>query len=266
MFSAINLANWYFSRGWQPVKKNTGCSASAQSTGAVKYGDCMSADPLPMSILDMALNHLMNGALVNVEYPSIAITPSSTCDVVLVWIQSFPFFLKGCLIEVREPSLPNDLPIAWRRRRDWFMLFSEALARNETTTALSRIWTLVADSISCDDNRYTKHASLTSTEKGQLWNRISAVFRSYPLTEMTWGNKSWGHKRGWVFWDNPTLSWNLFWAFADVYFRIANCKVVSWYFLHYWIISCFAYSIFWLIKAVLLSLKLEFNYRYGHKE
>ena len=38
------------------------------------------------------------------------------------------------------------------------MLFSRALARKET--ALSSIWNQVADSISYDDKRYTKWASI----------------------------------------------------------------------------------------------------------
>ena len=40
------------------------------------------------------------------------------------------------------------------------MAFSEALTQNETQTASPRIWTQIADSISYDDNRYTKWASL----------------------------------------------------------------------------------------------------------
>ena len=47
----------------------------------------------------------------------------------------------------REPSLHYYLPIVGVRR-DWFLPFSRALVQSKTQTALSRIWTLVINSIS----------------------------------------------------------------------------------------------------------------------
>ena len=45
------------------------------------------------------------------------------------------------------------------RRTEWFLPFAMVLTRNETQTATSEIWTLVADSISYDDNHYTKRTT-----------------------------------------------------------------------------------------------------------
>ena len=44
---------------------------------------------------------------------------------------------------------------------DTFMPFSRALAWNEMQKVSSRIWTLTADSISYDDNHFTKYTSFS---------------------------------------------------------------------------------------------------------
>ena len=44
-------------------------------------------------------------------------------------------------------------------RKEWFMTFLRALVPSETQTALSRIWTRVADFIYYEHNRYVKCAS-----------------------------------------------------------------------------------------------------------
>ena len=71
----------------------------------------------------------------------------------LVWIQSFP---SSYPTKTKEARLSYYLPIAGGKT-DGFMLFSRALVRSVTRTISSRIWTLVTDSITNGDNRYTNH-------------------------------------------------------------------------------------------------------------
>ena len=56
------------------------------------------------------------------------------------------FFSKiSCLTKAKESSLPYYLPMDGGRR-DGFMLFFKVLMQSETQTALSRVWTQIADS------------------------------------------------------------------------------------------------------------------------
>ena len=72
----------------------------------------------------------------------------------LVGIQC-SFSLTRCLTNYKKKSsLTHYLLIAREKRIDGFIPFSKTLARRETQTASSRIWTLVEDSISYNDNRY----------------------------------------------------------------------------------------------------------------
>ena len=67
-------------------------------------------------------------------------------------------FLTVCLTKAKEPSLSYYLSItSWKT--DGSMPSLRTLARRETQTASSMIWTRVTDSIPWDDNRYNKHAS-----------------------------------------------------------------------------------------------------------
>ena len=66
----------------------------------------------------------------------------------------FSFFWTGCRTKVKEHSLPYYLPIAGGRIIG-FIPFSRVLVLWEMQSALSRIWTHVAMSISYDDNHYT---------------------------------------------------------------------------------------------------------------
>ena len=59
----------------------------------------------------------------------------------------------------KEPSLPNNLPIAGGRKNRWIHAVLMALARGKMQTTLSRIWTRVTDSIFNGDNRYAKNTS-----------------------------------------------------------------------------------------------------------
>ena len=65
------------------------------------------------------------------------------------------FLLLHWLAKAKRPSLPWYLPTAGGIT-DGFILFKNVLAHCETQTALSKIWTRVANSISSDDNSYTK--------------------------------------------------------------------------------------------------------------
>ena len=70
--------------------------------------------------------------------------------VLLVWLQ-FSFSEISCQTKIKEFWLPDYLLIL-EVKKDWFMPFPMALARSETQTALSRIWSQVANSVSYDDN------------------------------------------------------------------------------------------------------------------
>ena len=61
----------------------------------------------------------------------------------MIWNQ---FYLSNA----KEPSLSNNLPIAWRKRNR-FISISWGLAHNETQVASSRVWTQVSVFISLDN-------------------------------------------------------------------------------------------------------------------
>ena len=65
------------------------------------------------------------------------------------------FFLLDDLSKIKERSLPYYIPIAEERTNE-LMPFSEVLVLCEIQTTSSRIWTWIANSISYDDNNYTK--------------------------------------------------------------------------------------------------------------
>ena len=66
----------------------------------------------------------------------------------------FSFSWTGCHTNVKESSWPNYLPVSW-----WgiigFIPFPRGLALYAMQPVTSRIWTLVAVSISNDSNQYT---------------------------------------------------------------------------------------------------------------
>ena len=71
------------------------------------------------------------------------------------------FSLTSCLTKVEEPSLSFYLPIAGGRIIG-FIPFPRVLVLCEMQSALFRIWTRVAMSISYDDNHYTTATSISS--------------------------------------------------------------------------------------------------------
>ena len=71
----------------------------------------------------------------------------------------FSFFWTSCLTKAEEPSLSNYLPIAGGRIIG-FIPFPRVLVLCEMQSVRSRIWTLVAVSISSDDNHYTTGTTL----------------------------------------------------------------------------------------------------------
>ena len=79
--------------------------------------------------------------------------PWKGCDLKLISNQSKTglnsefFFWTGCLTKAKEPSLPYYLLIATGMIHE-FMPFPRTLAQSETQTALSRIWTRIANLIS----------------------------------------------------------------------------------------------------------------------
>ena len=92
-----------------------------------------------------------DGWIQSLRYGQDAIQGEFLIRILLVWIQSFPF-------PMLLTSLTYYLHITGERT-DGFMPFPKALAGSETQTALSRNWTLLADSISYGDNPNVKHAS-----------------------------------------------------------------------------------------------------------
>ena len=74
-----------------------------------------------------------------------------------VGVNSNSFTKSGYLIKARESSLVNYSRIAWEAAG--FISFPRALTCRETQTSLSRIWTWVTDSISCNGNRFSNSAS-----------------------------------------------------------------------------------------------------------
>ena len=75
----------------------------------------------------------------------------------------FSFSWTSCLTKAEEFSLPYYLPIAGGRIIG-FIPFPRVLVQCEMQSVLSRIWTRVAMSISCDDNYYTTGTSTNRFE------------------------------------------------------------------------------------------------------
>ena len=67
-------------------------------------------------------------------------------------------FKTGCLTKTKEPNRPYCLCIAGRKT-DGLMLFPVVLVLSEIQTALSRIWTRVANSVFWNDSHYAKPAT-----------------------------------------------------------------------------------------------------------
>ena len=70
----------------------------------------------------------------------------------------FSFSETSCLTKAEELSLPYYLPIAGGRIIG-FIPFPRVLVLCEMQSVLSRNWTRIAVSISCDDNHYTMGTS-----------------------------------------------------------------------------------------------------------
>ena len=87
------------------------------------------------------------------------------------WFSSISFL---CLIKAEEYSLPYYLPIVGKRTNG-FKFFSGALALRKMQTASSMIWTRVADSISYEDNCYTKRI-WTINSNHYFWS-IAGIFQ-----------------------------------------------------------------------------------------
>ena len=66
----------------------------------------------------------------------------------------FSLSQTSCLTKVKEPNMPNYLPIAGGGIIG-FIPFPRVLVLCEMQSVSSRIWTRVAVSISYDDNHYT---------------------------------------------------------------------------------------------------------------
>ena len=71
----------------------------------------------------------------------------------------FSFSYTSCLTKAGEPSLSYYLPIAWGRIIG-FIPFPRVLVLCEMQWVLSRNWTRIAVSISCDNNHYTTGTSI----------------------------------------------------------------------------------------------------------
>ena len=65
----------------------------------------------------------------------------------------------------KETIMTYHLPIAGVEK--WIDAFPKGISKIERQTALSRIWTWVANSISYDDNHYTNQASF---QKFYVWS------------------------------------------------------------------------------------------------
>ena len=79
----------------------------------------------------------------------------------------FPFSLTSCLTKAEEPNLPYYLSIAGGRIIG-FIPFPRVLVLCEIQSVLSRNWTRIAVSISCDDNHYTTGNGLISVIRTSL--------------------------------------------------------------------------------------------------
>ena len=71
----------------------------------------------------------------------------------------FSFSQTSCLTKAEEPSLPYYLPIAGGRIIG-FIPFPRVLVLCEMQSVLSKNWTRIVVSISCDDNHYTTGTSI----------------------------------------------------------------------------------------------------------
>ena len=72
------------------------------------------------------------------------------------WIQNSRVVALSKLDSLVYPTIYSKLE---EEKRDWFMPFLRVLAQSEIQTALSKIWTCLALSISNDNNRFTMYAS-----------------------------------------------------------------------------------------------------------
>ena len=99
--------------------------------------------------------------------------------VLQVGIQSFPS-PRLVATPTEEPSLPYYLPITGRRIFG-FIRFPRVLVLCEMQSVLSKNWTRIAVSISCDDNHYTTGTSFLGTYS--LWDVMtcawSLVYKSF---------------------------------------------------------------------------------------
>ena len=71
----------------------------------------------------------------------------------------------------RTQSAQQDTHIAGWERRDGFMPFPRALTQNKMQTALSRVWTLVNDSIWYETSYYDQNF-----KNGSITLRIFAIY------------------------------------------------------------------------------------------
>ena len=92
----------------------------------------------------------------------------------------FSFSWTSCLTKAEEPSLTYYLPIAGGRIIG-FIPFPRVLVLCEMQSVLSRNWTCIAVSISCDDNHYTTGTSLSI--KGDA---LSLSYSSQPEAMYSW--------------------------------------------------------------------------------
>ena len=96
------------------------------------------------------------------------------------WIQSFPSPRLVVSIRLEEPSLPYYLPMAGGRIIG-FIHFPRVLVLCEIQSVLSRIWTRVAVSISCEDNHYTTGTSMWNLFICRSWIRFRVSCWTYVL-------------------------------------------------------------------------------------
>ena len=87
--------------------------------------------------------------------------PWAGCNTMLIFIRGtvglnseFSFSLTGCRTKSKGISISHYLHIA-RGKRDGLMSLPRLLSRSETQAASSRIWTRIANTISCESNHYT---------------------------------------------------------------------------------------------------------------
>ena len=99
----------------------------------------------------------------------------------------FSFSKNSCLTKAEEPSLPYYLPIAGGRIIGFIPFPRVVLCEMQSVS--SRIWTRVAETISCDNNHYT-----TGTPKqfqdNRLWMMAMVLLHinhcSFFMTNLSW--------------------------------------------------------------------------------